>query len=307
MLPRSAGLVEERDEQRPQQPLEAQSFFRAAQLVSSGNVHVPSTDDRLRLYALYSVVIKGTPPDRPPSQWIDPTGYSKWTAWSSAAHLSRTDAMAEYIARVQQYSTQFSSSDHSGNTTSDPSLSFGSKAVTGFSIGPTPDGSKHDGDNTEDISSCAADGALNKVLDLLSKDKTLINWHDEEGLTPLMRAADRNAHNVVEALLKKGANVALTDNDGLTALHYAALCGHPQSASLLVQHGASPFSRASDGLSPMDVADDLTKEAMRRPEKLTLFHSATAILRPRIFTKNIAACTILVVIIAGFLAWIIPK
>lgn len=289
-----------------QQPQELENdFAKSAQLIADGKVEVPSVADRLRLYALYSVVKKGTPPKRAPSQWLEPTAHAKWTAWSTAAHMTACDAMREYNERVHQYLTTPNSAGNGRSSQNDGFLSFGSRAIAGFTLGPTPsDDSSSTWDNGDenDIGVCAADGNVEEVLALLSHDKSLVNWRDEEGLTPLMRAADRDALDVVKILLNNGADVTMTDNEGLTALHYAALCNHPRSAALLVQHGACPFTKDLQGHSAIDTAEAATKLVIYQTQKTQAspftLHALTS-------KPTTAAYAIAAIAATAFLAWYI--
>ncbi|OSX71275.1 hypothetical protein BU14_0565s0006 [Porphyra umbilicalis] len=65
-----------------------------------------------------------------------------------------------------------------------------------------------------------------------------VNATDEEGLTPLIRAADRGHGPVVALLLAAGADTAVADGEGWTPLRYAAECGWPAVAAALVAAGA---------------------------------------------------------------------
>ena len=59
------------------------------------------------------------------------------------------------------------------------------------------------------------------------------DWPDEEGLTPLMRAAWNGHADVVAALLKADADAALTDAQGRTAMNYAKRAGNGGIIQLL--------------------------------------------------------------------------
>ncbi|MBI1320278.1 MAG: hypothetical protein GC168_15230 [Candidatus Hydrogenedens sp.] len=78
---------------------------------------------------------------------------------------------------------------------------------------------------------------------------------DEQGETPLHKAARRGHADTVEILVRI-SDVNAISNDGLTPLHWAAISGRADVARLLVQHGADQHLRneSMDGLSPLDIA-----------------------------------------------------
>lgn len=307
-LASASGAFDERERERLQQIID--DFARNSKLVTGGKVGVPSVADRLRLYALYSVAVKGAPPKRAPSQWLDPTAYAKWTAWTAASDLGAHDAMLEYNQRVRQYLTQDgSASDRDNSPQDDGTFSFGSKAISGFTLGSNSTDNACDAqdDNGEDdISTCAADGNVNGVLALLSRDKSLVNWRDEEGLTPLIRAADRDALDVVKILLDNGADVMMSDSDGLTALHYAALCGHARSAALLVQYGGCPFTKDLQGQSAISIADASTKLAICQAQNV---NNRTRSFTPSALASKptVTVCALVALATTAVLAWSIRK
>ena len=66
---------------------------------------------------------------------------------------------------------------------------------------------------------------------------------EQEGYTPLMRAAQRGQAGVVRALLKKGAEVDAPHLAGFTALMVAAEKGHLRVVRILLAAGADPNVR----------------------------------------------------------------
>src|SRR5258707_10624501 len=65
-----------------------------------------------------------------------------------------------------------------------------------------------------------------------------VNQADQDGYTPLMRAAQRGQVNVVRALLKSGAAADARHPNGPTALMVAAQKGHVALAKVLLAAGA---------------------------------------------------------------------
>jgi len=72
-------------------------------------------------------------------------------------------------------------------------------------------------------------GALSAVQ-FLATDKGLLNARDQEGCTPLLLAASREA---CEALLKAGADLMVIDKHGCNALHRAAYYGRVEVVRML--------------------------------------------------------------------------
>lgn len=58
-------------------------FEACAERVSRDGIDGISREKQLKLYAFYSVVTKGVPPDRGPLQLLDPRGSAKWHAWNT--------------------------------------------------------------------------------------------------------------------------------------------------------------------------------------------------------------------------------
>lgn len=234
------------------------SFERATELVASGEAGNPTQAERLELYGLYSVVRNGKPPVRGPSAYLDPVGFAKWTAWTAMSDMSADEARRRYaaaVAALQQKSggTEAERSSNGGEGYGGEGISFGSKASTGFIIGDRGCDDKSEGKD-DDVWSWAAAGDATQVTRCVRWGRTPVDARDADGLTPLMRAADRDAVDVLDVLLAAGADVSLRDADGQTALHYAVCCGHTQAAGILVTHGAPLHVADKDGFTPLQVA-----------------------------------------------------
>ena len=79
-----------------------------------------------------------------------------------------------------------------------------------------------------------------------------VNARTNNGVAPLMIAAEKGHINAVTSLVKCGANVHLQDKDGNTALHYAAHFrdGLPEIVEMLLNLGASHMCN-HQGLTPL--------------------------------------------------------
>lgn len=80
------------------------------------------------------------------------------------------------------------------------------------------------------------------------------NGTDEQGMTPLLIAADRGATEVVEPLIAAGASLTATANQNGTALHLAAARNNPKIVVLLANHRAKVDVADLNGLTPLMVA-----------------------------------------------------
>lgn len=234
-------------------------FEKAANKVSAGSLRNLSQADQLALYALFSVVRKGPAPNRGPSAFLDPRGHAKWTAWFDQSHLSKEEAMLEYVELVTRLDANPPTQHSERNAVSNASP-FGDKSLSGFDIGEQ--GSSASTDARHDICHWATVGDVRSVRYCLEKEKVSPNYRDEGGLTALMRAVDRNQREVVEVLVAAGADLDTKDEEGQTALHYAAYCDHVEMAGLLVMYGASLEFKDKDGFNPLQAATGETWEVI---------------------------------------------
>ncbi|XP_031250855.1 poly [ADP-ribose] polymerase tankyrase-2-like [Pistacia vera] len=90
------------------------------------------------------------------------------------------------------------------------------------------------------LKSCLAEGAK-------------VNGRDQNGWTPLHRAAFKGKIESVKLLLNHGANVDLVDDAGYTPLLCAVMAGHVQVALLLIAHGARANVKSLKRLVPLNL------------------------------------------------------
>ncbi len=81
-----------------------------------------------------------------------------------------------------------------------------------------------------------------------------VNMTDDDGETPLMRAAEHGNLRAVDVLLKAGAHVNAKDEDGNTALMDAADKGHSDVVLRLIQSGADVNARDDEGETALSKA-----------------------------------------------------
>ncbi|KAK9282418.1 hypothetical protein L1049_005335 [Liquidambar formosana] len=95
-------------------------------------------------------------------------------------------------------------------------------------------------DDVHGIKSCLSEGAK-------------VNGRDQNGWTPLHRAAFKGRLESVKHLLNHGAQINLVDDAGYTPLHCAVEAGHVQVALYLIAHGARANVKSLKGLLPLNL------------------------------------------------------
>lgn len=78
-----------------------------------------------------------------------------------------------------------------------------------------------------------------------------VNGKDQNGWTPLHRAAFKGRMESVKLLLDHGAWVDVVDDSGYTPLHRAVEAGHVQVALALIAHGAKANMKGLKGVVPL--------------------------------------------------------
>ncbi|XP_029919875.1 ankyrin repeat domain-containing protein 49 isoform X2 [Myripristis murdjan] len=114
-------------------------------------------------------------------------------------------------------------------------------------------------DSPEELILWAAENnRLSTVHRLLASDPALTRCCDEDGYTPLHRAAYSGHVGVASALLAAGSQVNARTIDGWTPLHSACRWGRVTVATLLLQHGAELNAQTNGGLTPLHLAASYT-------------------------------------------------
>lgn len=111
-------------------------------------------------------------------------------------------------------------------------------------------------------------GYISVVELLLRRRLTDIDSKDQNGRSPLMKAAAFGHTQIVSMLLNKGASTRATDSNGSTALMIATDAGHEGVVDLLIQRGADPSvldptARLWDNDSTVDSNDRLSQTTGR--------------------------------------------
>jgi ankyrin repeat protein len=104
-----------------------------------------------------------------------------------------------------------------------------------------------------DLSEAVAQGDHRRVQDLIDQGADL-DSPVIMGMTPLMRASNRDSADLVARLIEGGAGVNATGADRLTPLHIAARANAVDSGRLLLEAGADPAARSLSGMNALDHA-----------------------------------------------------
>ena len=81
-----------------------------------------------------------------------------------------------------------------------------------------------------------------------------VHAKDNDGDTPLHRAAFKDASSTAAVLLSQGADVHAKDNDGDTPLHRTASDNASSTATVLLSQGADANAKNNDGDTPLHTA-----------------------------------------------------
>ncbi len=102
-----------------------------------------------------------------------------------------------------------------------------------------------------EIHEAAAEGNLARVKELLNDNPTLIGERDDNGKTPLHRAAYAGQIELMDWLVKAGADVNEQTASNSVALHGAAYYGQPEAVAFLIKNGADIDARNNYDYTPL--------------------------------------------------------
>lgn len=107
-----------------------------------------------------------------------------------------------------------------------------------------------------DIFAATMAGVRERVVDLLAKDRELVNKYSHDGWTPLHLAAFFGHPEIAEVLLANGADVHARSTNAMqnTALHAAAAGRHTPLVTVLLAHGADVSAKQHGGWTPLHAA-----------------------------------------------------
>jgi acyl-CoA-binding protein len=200
----------------------------------------------LDLYGLFKQGTEGKC-NIPKPGWLDGRNRKKWEAWRVHGDMPQEEAKQKYVDLLQKLDQDWSELQQS-NTTGPKEMWV---AVSSLRHSPEPE--LVPGELT--LLEAAREDCGDRITELLSQNPQLKQEKDDDGLSALHWAADRDATKALTALINGGCPLDAVDESGQTALHYAASCGHIKSTQILLKAGAS-ILKDEDGSTPMDVATD---------------------------------------------------
>ncbi|XP_055301191.1 ankyrin repeat domain-containing protein 49 [Sitodiplosis mosellana] len=98
------------------------------------------------------------------------------------------------------------------------------------------------------------EGKADLVESILMRDITTKDSRDEDGYTPLHRAAYSNNVEIAKILIQYGADVNARTEFGWTPLHSAVKWSNAEAASFLLQHGADVNALSQGQQTPLHIA-----------------------------------------------------
>ena len=127
-------------------------------------------------------------------------------------------------------------------------------------------------------------GDLDKIKNMIDRNKNLIKEKDELGRNLLYLAARNGYYDVTKYLIEKGINVNSTQHNGSTPLHGAAFYGQQLIVQLLIDHGALTDIKNEFG----HLASDEAKSDLIRENILTCNEDKILNLYQKLSSKKLA-------------------
>jgi uncharacterized protein len=120
--------------------------------------------------------------------------------------------------------------------------------------GPFAQASSYHATDDPDLVHEAEVGDIAAAKETLQANGAAVDKANDQGHTPLMRAAEHGHPAMIKLLLDNGAQINRTDFLGKTALIWAAEGGDADSIDLLVKSGAKIEQATKEGITPLMAA-----------------------------------------------------
>ncbi|KAJ5358197.1 Ankyrin-2 [Penicillium brevicompactum] len=181
---------------------------------------------------------------------------------NTALHGARTVAAALWLIN---HGLQVNSKNKNGETPLMMQCKEGRDEVVALLLSHNADPRIAD-DSSQTVLHCAmAKGHLAVATELIAKDPSLLEIHDNEGQTPLHYGVHKSRFTLAWLLSSSeipSINADVPDKDGNTALMLAIKDDQPGLAQLLLHHGASTITRNHKGESPLVTAISLNQREL---------------------------------------------
>ncbi|KAH8273381.1 hypothetical protein KR018_002044 [Drosophila ironensis] len=229
---------------------EEELFYRATQHVVSHGTSLAS-GDLLTLYGYYKQAIEGPCTDPIPGI-LHMKARSKWQAWHALGQMGAAQARREYIKKLQQLLPEWLEREPKA-------ASWVVHSVESVAAErELPESEKTLFDHVKENN-------LRRLKEVATPHELALV--DENGMSLIHWATDRNAVAIIEYLVAAGASVNQRDADLQTPLHYATSCGHMEALRCLLDLHADPDLCDAEGQTCLDVADDEEICELLRREK----------------------------------------
>ena len=242
-------------------------FDRAARFAGSGALGNLDGTKRLKLYGLFKQAKFGPNTDERP--WAaDLRGCAKWDAWQAERGSTSSEAAEAYVAFVGSLAPGWEKENlEDVEAIKRRGGGGGGGGGMGISVSTmrVPDDDSDLGPSKEDdVFVRCSRGQISEVLKDLDSGAADVNARDDQGMTLLHWACDRDHRELATVLLDRGADVDAVDGDGMTPFHLAVLCENDDLALLLIRRGANPEIKNSDGELPSESYSDALRERLEK-------------------------------------------
>lgn len=234
-----------------------QHQFELATRHVTAKASVYESKDLLEFYGLYKQSTEGVCQTARPSM-LQMKARSKWSAWHDLGDMSKESAQQAYVQKLDKLDP---------NWLEEKKKQKSSGMLSGWvvhSIESVPAEEQNRPEHLKTLFDHVKENNLNRLRVQLKPSD--LDSLDEQGMSLLHWATDRNAVDIIEYLVKCGANVNQLDSEQQTALHYAASCGHVEALRCLLSLNAELELRDADGQTCLDVADNEQICAMLQAE-----------------------------------------
>lgn len=243
----------------------ATDFREAVEFVMSDPTAPAMLSDQVQgqLYGLFMCAKEGVAPASFPREGKMYEHEMQYNAHKDAGQMEKHDAMQAYVALIIDNIPDYIFGDlgkPEPETKPGSDLPDNMKAAVKDQLGIDPDAPA---DGAPDVPpdrlsfhAAVTAGNLDRINSLITSQsaKELVNLRDDDGLTPLMLAADRGQVAVIDLLLSFAElDINLVDGEKQTALHYAVVVECTAAVAKLAPKSQLDL-QDDDGLTPLESA-----------------------------------------------------